>query len=140
MPNNASYISRCLSIYFIIFFFYYLGQRGSDWTNWTRKSRRGGGKRSIFLLILLSITSVKISPHEYCFYSSSLLQRSHLLQWINDLIREVVSLEEDNLEVFYYLSTSEIWPDEKGGLIGLSTYLFFPYWTAMGTISGKAYF
>jgi hypothetical protein len=28
----------------------------------------------------------------------------------------VVSLEDDNLVVFYYLSTSEIWSDKRGGL------------------------
>jgi hypothetical protein len=34
------------------------------------------------------------------------------------LIRWVASLEGDNLYVFYYLmiSTSEIWPDKRGGL------------------------
>jgi hypothetical protein len=28
----------------------------------------------------------------------------------------VASLEEDNLEEFYYLSASEIWPDKMDGL------------------------
>jgi hypothetical protein len=32
------------------------------------------------------------------------------------LIREVASLEGDNLVVLYYLSASEIWPDKRGGL------------------------
>jgi hypothetical protein len=31
-------------------------------------------------------------------------------------MREVVSLEEYNLVVFYNQSTSEIWPDKKSGL------------------------
>ena len=35
----------------------------------------------------------------------------------SDLTRGVISLEEDNLVAFYYVSTSEIWPDEKDSLI-----------------------
>ena len=34
----------------------------------------------------------------------------------SDLIRGVVSLENDNLVVLYYLSASEIWSDKRGGL------------------------
>ena len=33
-----------------------------------------------------------------------------------DFIRGVISLDWDNLVVFYYLSASGIWPDKKGGL------------------------
>ena len=33
------------------------------------------------------------------------------------LIREVSSLERENLVVFDYFSVSEIWPDKRGGLI-----------------------
>jgi hypothetical protein len=32
-----------------------------------------------------------------------------------DLVREVASLERDNLQAFYYLSASEIWPDNRCG-------------------------
>jgi hypothetical protein len=34
------------------------------------------------------------------------------------LIREMASLEGDNLVVFYYRSVSENWPDKRGGLAG----------------------
>jgi hypothetical protein len=34
------------------------------------------------------------------------------------LIREMASLEGDNLVVFYYHSVSENWPDKRGGLSG----------------------
>ena len=33
------------------------------------------------------------------------------------LLREVSSLERENLVVFDYFSVSEIWPDKRGGLI-----------------------
>jgi len=32
------------------------------------------------------------------------------------MIRGVVSLDGDNLVVFYYLSSSEFWHDKRGGL------------------------
>jgi len=35
-----------------------------------------------------------------------------------DLIRGLASLEGDNLVVFYYISASEIWPDNKGDIGG----------------------
>jgi hypothetical protein len=31
-------------------------------------------------------------------------------------MREMASIEEDNLVAFDYLSASEIWPDKRGGL------------------------
>jgi hypothetical protein len=37
------------------------------------------------------------------------------------LIREMASLEGDNLVVFYYHSVSENWPDKRGGLSGSDT-------------------
>jgi hypothetical protein len=39
--------------------------------------------------------------------------RPLLLQWKSGLIREVVSLEGNNLVVFYYLSASEMWADKR---------------------------
>jgi len=39
-----------------------------------------------------------------------------LLKWKSGLTRGVVSLEGDNLVVFYYLSVHEIWPDKRAGL------------------------
>ena len=46
-------------------------------------------------------------------YSSPSFIRPPLLQSICRLMRGVVSLEGDNLVVFYYLSASESWSDKK---------------------------
>ena len=40
-----------------------------------------------------------------------------LLQWKCDPPRGVASLEGDNVVVFYYLSTSEIWPYKMGATV-----------------------
>jgi hypothetical protein len=50
-----------------------------------------------------------INPHP-------LFIRPLLLQWKSSLIRGPTSVERDNLLVFSYLSASEIWPDQRGGL------------------------
>lgn len=41
------------------------------------------------------------------------LVREPLLQLKSDLVRGMVSLEGENLVVFYCLSVSEIWPDNR---------------------------
>ena len=46
-------------------------------------------------------------------WNSGLIRLS-LLQWNSGLIRGVVSIEGDILELFDYLSASEIWPDKRG--------------------------
>ena len=33
------------------------------------------------------------------------------------IIKEVASLEGNNLQVFYYVSAPEVWPDKRGDLI-----------------------
>ena len=45
-----------------------------------------------------------------CLYSSPRLIRPPRK---SDLIREVFSFEVDNLEVFYYLIASNIWPEKR---------------------------
>ena len=49
-------------------------------------------------------------------YTSPLIMPP-ILQWKMASIRGVASLEGNNLVVFYYLSTFEIWPDNRRGII-----------------------
>ena len=44
------------------------------------------------------------------------LKRPSLLQWKSGFIRGMTSLKGDNLVIFYYLSATEIWLDNRGGL------------------------
>lgn len=45
------------------------------------------------------------------------------MPWSTDLLRGVVTLEENNLVLLYYLSASEIWPDKMRGLWWAWSYI-----------------
>jgi len=53
--------------------------------------------------------------HKTKFYEDQ--YSSPPLQWKSGLIRGVASHEGDNLLLFYYLSSSEIWPDKNRGVV-----------------------
>jgi len=48
--------------------------------------------------------------------TSVVLLQGHPFCNDSDLLREVAFLDGDNLLVFYYLCSYEIWPDKRGGL------------------------
>jgi hypothetical protein len=66
---------------------------------------------------VISVSTLSLS-HWFCYQDGSPpLIKPPLLQWKSGLIRKVVSLERENVVVFYYCNASEIWPDDRDGFL-----------------------
>jgi hypothetical protein len=75
----------------------------------------------IEILLKVALSTITSPPLSYIhdiveiiLYSSPPVIRPPLLQWKKWPYKRVVSLEGIDLLVFYYLSTSDIWPDKEG--------------------------